>query len=124
MRMLCRCLAAALALAACAVQAQSYPQRPVKLVVPFAAGGTTDSIGRIFAHALGERLGQQVVVENRAGGGGTVGSEAAARATPDGYTLLLGSAESFGLTYADVKRLNYNPEKDLVPVTMVARSPG
>jgi tripartite-type tricarboxylate transporter receptor subunit TctC len=114
---------AALALLACAAHAQTYPQRPVKLVVPFAAGGTTDAVGRLLAHSLGERLGQQVVVENRGGGGGTLGSEAAARSTADGYTLLLASAETFGLTDADAKRLNYNPDKDLVPVAMVARAP-
>ena len=105
------------------VQAQGYPQRPVRMIVPFAAGGTTDSLGRVVAHFLGERLGQQVVVENRGGGGGTLGSELGARAAPDGYTLLLGSAEAFGMTHGILKRLAYNPEKDLVPVTMLARAP-
>ena len=103
--------------------AQSYPQRPVKMVVPFAPGGTTDALGRVLAAALGERLGQQVVVENRPGGGGTLGAEAAARAQPDGYTVLLGSAESFGMTEGTRKRLSYVPEQDLVPVAMVARAP-
>jgi tripartite-type tricarboxylate transporter receptor subunit TctC len=112
-----------LMLAFSAAQGENYPQRPVKMIVPFAAGGVTDSVGRVVAHYLGERLGQQVVVENRGGGGGTVGSEAAARSTPDGYTLLFGSAESFGLTYPDAKRLNYDPEKDLTPVAMIARAP-
>lgn len=102
---------------------QTYPQRPVRMLVPFAPGGTTDGLGRILALYLGERLGQQVVVENRPGGGGTIGAEAGARATPDGYTLLLGSAEAFGMTEAMRKRLAYNPERDLAPVTMVARSP-
>jgi tripartite-type tricarboxylate transporter receptor subunit TctC len=95
----------------------------VRLIVPFAPGGTTDALGRVFAHALGERLGQQVVVENRPGGGGTLGAEAGARAAPDGYTLLLGSAEAFGMTEGTRKRLAYNPDKDLVPVVMVARAP-
>lgn len=113
----------ALALAAGALHAQEYPQRAVKLIVPFAAGGTTDALGRALAHALGERLGQAVVVDNRAGGGGTIGAEAGARSAPDGYTLLLGSVESFGMTNADAKRLNYNPEKDLAPVAMVSRAP-
>lgn len=102
---------------------QGYPQRPVRMIVPFAAGGTTDALGRVLAVFLGERLGQQVVVENRPGGGGVVGAEAGARATPDGYTILLGSAESFGMTEAMRKRLAYNPERDLVPVTMMARAP-
>jgi len=103
--------------------AQGWPQRPVRLIVPFAPGGTTDALGRVFAHALGERLGQQVIVENRPGGGGTLGAEVAAHAAPDGYTLLLGSAEAFGMTEGMRKRLAYNPDKELVPVVMVARAP-
>src|SRR5438034_3455415 len=116
-------LALLLALAAGVCQAQTWPQRPMRLIVPFAPGGTTDALGRVFAHALGERLGQQVVVENRPGGGGTLGAESAARATPDGYTLLLGSAEAFGMTDGMRKRLPYDPDRDLVPVVMVARAP-
>lgn len=105
------------------VSGQGYPQRPIRMIVPFAPGGTTDTLGRVFAVFLGERLGQQVIVENRPGGGGVIGAEAGARATPDGYTILLGSAESFGMTDAIRKRLAYNPDRDLVPVTMVARAP-
>ena len=117
-----RILAAlALALAACAAQAQNYPQRPVRLIVPFAAGGITDSAGRFYAHYAGARLGQQMVIENRGGGGGTVGSAVAARATPDGYTLLFSSVETYGMTYADAKKLTYNPEKDFSPVALIAR---
>ena len=116
-------VALGLALAAAAAAAQSYPERAVKLIVPFAAGGTTDALGRALAVALGERLGQAVTVDNRAGGGGTIGAEAGARSAPDGYTLLLGSVESYGMTNADAKRLNYNPEKDLAPVAMVSRAP-
>jgi tripartite-type tricarboxylate transporter receptor subunit TctC len=104
-------------------EAQSYPNRAVRMIVPFAPGGTTDGLGRVMAVSLSERLGQQVIVENRPGGGGTIGAEAGARATPDGYTILLGSAEAFGMTEAMRKRLAYNPDKDLVPVTMMARSP-
>jgi tripartite-type tricarboxylate transporter receptor subunit TctC len=103
--------------------AQGYPNRAVRMIVPFAPGGTTDGLGRVMAVYLSERLGQQVVVDNRPGGGGTIGAEAGARATPDGYTILLGSAEAFGMTDAMRKRLAYNPDKDLVPVTMMARSP-
>src|SRR3989440_11458275 len=105
------------------VQAQNYPQRPIRMIVPFAAGGTTDALGRVLAFFMSERLGQQVVVENRPGGGGTPGPEGAARSQPDGYTLLLGSAEAFGMTEGMRQRLAYNPERDLVPVAMVARSP-
>jgi tripartite-type tricarboxylate transporter receptor subunit TctC len=113
----------AAALCAGAACAQSYPQRAVRLIVPFAAGGTTDGLGRVAAAQLTDRFGQQVVVENRPGAGGVVGSEVGARAKPDGYTLLLGSAESFGMTQAIAKRLAYNPETDLVPVIMLARAP-
>jgi tripartite-type tricarboxylate transporter receptor subunit TctC len=103
--------------------AQAYPQKALKMIVPFAPGGTTDALGRVLALYLGDRLGPQVIVENRPGGGGTIGAEAGARAAPDGYTLLLGSAESFGMTEAMRKRLPYNPERDLAPVIMVARAP-
>ena len=119
MRFILLCIAAL----AFNAQGQGYPNRAVRMIVPFAAGGTTDGLGRILAVYLGERLGQSVVVENRPGGGGTLGAEAAARATPDGYTILLGSAEAFGMTEGMKKRLSYDPERDLVPVTMVARSP-
>jgi tripartite-type tricarboxylate transporter receptor subunit TctC len=103
--------------------AQTYPNHAVRMIVPFAPGGTTDGLGRVMSVYLAERLGQQVIVENRPGGGGTIGAEAAARSTPDGYTILLGSAEAYGMTDAMKKRLGYNPDKDLVPVTMMARSP-
>ena len=122
-KVLALALALALALLASVCEAQTYPQRPVRLIVPFAPGGTTDALGRVVAHSLGERVGQQVVVENRPGGGGTLGAEVGARATPDGYTLLLGSAEAFGMTENARKRLAYDPDKDLVPVVMVARAP-
>src|SRR3979490_1236946 len=116
-------LFAFLALCALSAEGQGYPQRPSRMIVPFAAGGTTDALGRVLAVFMSERLGQQVVVENRPGGGGTLGAEVAARSQPDGYTLLLGSAEAFGMTEGMRKRLAYDPDKDLVPVTMVARSP-
>jgi tripartite-type tricarboxylate transporter receptor subunit TctC len=116
-------LAIALALFAIHSFSQGYPQRPVRLIVPFAPGGTTDALGRVLAHAMGERLAQQVVVENRPGGGGTLGAEVGARAAPDGYTLLLGSAEAFGMTENARKRLAYDAEKDLIPIVMVARAP-
>ncbi|MSQ70318.1 MAG: tripartite tricarboxylate transporter substrate binding protein [Betaproteobacteria bacterium] len=116
-------ITALLAATIATAHAQGWPQRPVRMIVPFAAGGTTDTIGRVVAQYLGERLGQSMVVENRGGGGGTVGAEVGARAQPDGYTVLLGSAEAYGMTHAILKRLPYNPEKDLVPVTMVSRAP-
>ena len=117
--MLAALLAAPIAATA---QAQNYPQRPVRMIVPFGAGGSYDSIGRFFANYLGERLGQRVLVENRGGGGGTVGSEAAARAAPDGYTLLFTSLSTWGITSADAKRLTYSPEKDFTPLAIVGSS--
>ena len=101
--------------------AQSYPQRPVRMIVPFAAGGLMDTASRFFARSLGERLGQQIIVENRAGGGGIVGSATAARSTPDGYTLLFSALVTYGSTYGEVKRLTYNPDRDFVPVALLAR---
>src|SRR5437879_13413539 len=115
-------LSAFLALFALSAEGQGYPQRPIRMIVPFAAGGTTDALGRVLAVFMSERLGQQVVVENRPGGGGTLGAEVATRSQPDGYTLLLGSAEAFGMTEGMRQRLAYSPERDLVPVAMVARS--
>jgi tripartite-type tricarboxylate transporter receptor subunit TctC len=110
-----------LAFASFVAQAQNYPQRPVRLIVPFAAGGITDAAARFFAHYAGEKLGQSLIVENRGGGGGTVGSAVAARANPDGYTLLFSSVETYGMTYADQKKLTYSPEKDFTPIAVIAR---
>ncbi|TMI38083.1 MAG: tripartite tricarboxylate transporter substrate binding protein, partial [Betaproteobacteria bacterium] len=105
-------LLAFLALFALSAEGQSYPQRPIRMIVPFAAGGTTDALGRVLAVFMSDRLGQQVVIENRPGGGGTLGAEVAARSQPDGYTLLLGSAEAFGMTEGMRQRLAYSPERD------------
>ena len=89
---------AALALAACAlvgaatVHASTYPSKPIKLIIPYAVGGSTDQTGRLMAKSLSERLGQAVVVENRAGAGGTLGQDFVAKASADGYTLLFSAA--------------------------------
>jgi tripartite-type tricarboxylate transporter receptor subunit TctC len=101
--------------------AQAWPQHPVKLIVPWGAGGITDALGRFLAQPLGERLGQQVVIDNRGGGGGTVGSAVAAAAPADGYTLLVASIESYGTTQAERRRLPYDPERAYAPVALVAR---
>ena len=112
-------LAAAFACAAAhALAAEpAYPTRPVRLIVPYAPGGAVDNVGRILAQDLSARLGQQVVVDNRAGGGGLVGIETAARAAPDGYTLLMGSvgvASMPGL----YRKLAFDPLKDFAPISI------
>jgi len=102
--------------------AQAYPTRPVRIIVPFAAGGPTDTIARLFGQWLSERLGQQCVIENRPGAGGNIGTEAAVRAPPDGYTLLLvNSANAINATLYD--KLNYNFLRDITPVASLIRAP-
>jgi tripartite-type tricarboxylate transporter receptor subunit TctC len=97
------------------VHAQSYPDRPIKLVVPFPAGGATDTTARLVAQRLQASLGQSVIVENQGGAGGTIGSRQVARAAPDGYTLLMGSIGTFG-SQPLLYRLDYDPHKAFVPV--------
>jgi tripartite-type tricarboxylate transporter receptor subunit TctC len=113
-------LSALLALALCVsgtgmVHAQSYPDRPIKLVVPFPAGGATDTTARLVGQRLQAALGQSVIVENQGGAGGTIGSRQVARAAPDGYTLLMGSIGTFG-SQPLLYRLDYDPHKAFVPV--------
>lgn len=100
--------------------AQTYPARPLRLIVPFPAGGGSDAVGRIIAQKLVERLGQQVVVDNRAGAGGSIGTEAAVRATPDGYTMVLASTSEIAINPGLYSKLSYDTLKDLAPVAMVA----
>lgn len=103
--------------------AQGYPERPVRIIVPFAAGGGSDVVGRAVAQKLQEKLGQSFVVENRTGAGGSLGATQAARAEPDGYTLLLGSSSEIA-QYPSVKPdVGYNSEKDFVPIAAVATVP-
>lgn len=96
--------------------AQSYPQRPVTLIVPYAPGGATDIIGRVVAEEMSNGLGQRVVVENRAGAGGSVGAAAAARAQPDGHTLMLGALTSHSINMTFQEKPGFDLKKDLVPV--------
>ncbi len=118
-----RIFAAALALFACGVAgAQEYPTRPIRLIAPFAPGGPTDLFARLMGAKLGERLGQPVLVENRPGAGGSVGAEAAAKATPDGYTLVLVSS-SFAVNATLYPKLPYDTLKDFAPVTLLASAP-
>src|SRR5262245_23431643 len=90
-------LTASLASLALPVRAQSWPTKPIKLVVPYAPGGTTDVVGRVIAEYLGQRLGQNIVVENRPGKGATIGSAQVAKAPPDGYTLLVSNIAAFAI---------------------------
>ena len=114
-------LAGACVLAAPAVAwAQAYPERPVKLVIPFAPGGATDILGRLLATALGERLGQPMVVENRPGAGTVVAASLVAKAPADGYTLLLGANTTLTMNPAIRTNLPYDPVRSFTPIGMVA----
>ena len=103
--------------------AQSYPSKPIRLIVAFPPGGSTDIIARIVGHKLGERLGQQVVIDNRGGAGGTIGTEIAAHANPDGYTLTMGTTSTHVIAAGAYAKLKYDPVKDFEPITLVATTP-
>lgn len=115
--------ASALAMAAAAVSAQSYPTKPIRLVVTFPPGGSSDTIARIVGPKLGERLGQPVIVENRPGGGGSIGADAVAKSAPDGYTLVVGAAGGLALNAVIYPKLPYDPARDFAPVTLLVTSP-
>ena len=103
-------------------QAQTWPARPITMVVPFAAGGSTDITARMLAEKLGGILGQNIVVENRTGAGGNIGAAAVARATPDGYTILLHTS-TLTANVSLYKNMGLNVQKDLIPVSQVALIP-
>jgi tripartite-type tricarboxylate transporter receptor subunit TctC len=107
-------------LVAGAAHAQAFPSKPMRLIVPFPAGGATDIVGRLLAQKLSETLGQPVVVDNRGGAGGTIGSDLAARAAPDGHVLLLGTSSTHAVAPALYARLPYDPVRDFSPVTLAA----
>jgi len=117
------CVAIAALLAPLAAQAQSYPDRPVRIIVPFAAGGGSDVVGRAIAQKLQEKLAQSFVVENRTGAGGSLGALQVARAEPDGYTLLLGSSSEITQFPSVKPDVGYNPEKDFAPIAAIAGVP-
>lgn len=103
--------------------AQSYPSRPISIIVPYPAGGVTDTLVRLVAERMREQLGQPVLTENISGGSGTIGGARVARATPDGYTLLLGNSEAFVLTPATMSSLPYDPVKAFAPIAMLPTYP-
>ena len=115
--------AALIAVATGAALAQPYPNRPVKIVVPFPAGGGTDALARFVAKGMEQRLGQPFIIENRGGAGTTLGATAVARSDPDGYTVLIGTASTFAAAPGLYKRLAYDPNKDFAPVMLFATVP-
>jgi tripartite-type tricarboxylate transporter receptor subunit TctC len=122
--MICgRFCALVFALLPLAAAAQTYPTKPIRLIVAFPPGGSTDIIARLVAQKLGDRLGQQVVIDNRGGAGGTIGTEIAARAAPDGYTLTMGTTSTHVIAAGVYEKLKYDPLKDFIPLTLVASTP-
>jgi tripartite-type tricarboxylate transporter receptor subunit TctC len=119
----CGVCAVAAMLAAGPLCAQSYPQRPIRFVVPYAPGGNTDMIARTLGQKLTESMGQSIVVENRGGAATLIGAELVAKAAPDGYTMLLATSTTLAINPHLYKTLPYDPIKDFVPVILVARIP-
>ena len=121
MRLIARVMSYALVCAATAAGAQqSYPNKPIRLIVGFAPGGGTDILARALGQPLGESLGQQITVDNRAGAGGIIATELGAKAAPDGYTFLVGSSAGFAINPNLMAKLPYDPVKDFTPVGMFA----
>ncbi|MGZ5260362.1 MAG: tripartite tricarboxylate transporter substrate binding protein, partial [Burkholderiales bacterium] len=108
---------------AATASAQSYPDHPVRVVVPFPAAGGTDILARLLLQRMSERLGANFVIDNRAGAGGTIGTEIVAKATPDGYTILVASS-SHTINPSVYKKIGYDPARDFAPVTLIASGPG
>ncbi|MBI4273470.1 MAG: tripartite tricarboxylate transporter substrate binding protein [Rhizobiales bacterium] len=116
---------AGLALAVTFVPAhgQTYPERPITLIIPFPPGGSTTIVGRIIADKMSETLGQQIVVDNRGGAGGTIGTRAAAKSTPDGYTILFGYTGTLAVAPSFYPNGGYDPRKDFVPIGRIGMAP-
>ena len=108
---------------ACATSAAAYPDHPVKMIVPYPAGGTTDILARLVATRLEQRLGKPFIVENRSGASGMIGSAAVAQAAPDGYTLVVGTISSHGINASVFKTISYDTVRDFAPVTIIASTP-
>jgi tripartite-type tricarboxylate transporter receptor subunit TctC len=121
-----RRMLAAAAMLACAMSqaaAQTYPARPVTIVVPYTAGGNTDAIARTLAHRLEQRLGQPFVIEQRLGAASVIGATYVSRAAPDGHTILIGTSTTMAVNVSVYKKLPYDPTRDLMPVALVAGVP-
>jgi tripartite-type tricarboxylate transporter receptor subunit TctC len=114
---------AGLALALPASAQSGWPNKPVRIVVPFAPGGTTDILARALAPELSKAFGQQFVVENRAGAGGNIGADVVAKSAPDGYTLLMGTVGTHGINKSLYSKMPYDPQRDFAPITLVAGVP-
>lgn len=112
-------IAIAIALAGSAA-AQPYPSKPIRMIVPFTPGGSTDIVARVVAQKLSEAIGVQVLIDNRPGAGGVIGVEVAAKSPPDGYTLVMGHIGTFGVNPSLYKKLPYDPIKDFAPISLVA----
>ncbi|MEY4597598.1 MAG: hypothetical protein RLZZ445_395 [Pseudomonadota bacterium] len=104
-------------------QAQNYPTKTVRLVVPLVAGGPTDLLARLIAQPLGERLGQQVIVDNRPGAGGNIGAEMVAKSPADGYTLFMGTSGPMSINVSIYSKIGYHPARDFAPVVLAASAP-
>jgi tripartite-type tricarboxylate transporter receptor subunit TctC len=121
-KLLAACAGCLFAAAGGAALAQAYPTKPIRVVVPYAPGGATDLTGRTVGAKMSERLGQTIVVDNRTGAGGVIGAEVAAKAPPDGYTLLLASPAEIAVL-PHLQKLPYDPQKDLAPVSLASTTP-
>src|ERR1035437_1894816 len=104
-------------------QAQSFPNRPITLVIPFAPGGSTSIVGRVIADKMSQLLGENIVVDNRPGAGGTVGTRAVAKSDPDGYTILLGYTGTLAIGPSLYKNVGYDPRKDFAPIGLIGNAP-
>jgi tripartite-type tricarboxylate transporter receptor subunit TctC len=124
MKCIARLAAIALfALTAVAARGDTFPSRPIRIVVPFAAGGATDLIARVVGQKLTESMGQAVVVENRPGASGMIGADLVAKAPPDGYTLLMASTAEIAINPSLYSKMSYDPQKDLAPITLAGVTP-
>ena len=104
-------------------QAQTFPNQTITLVIPFAPGGSNSIVGRVIADKMGELLGEKVVVDNRPGAGGTVGTRAVAKSNPDGYTILLSFTGTLAIAPSLYKNVGYDPRKDFAPIGLIGNAP-